>query len=65
MEALIFQTKIIWSNIIQSLKYLRPTTPGCKDIGIKRLAFVAKTQLFHVMEYFWQRKEATDRQYTE
>ena len=40
---LIFQTKIIWCNKIHSMKYLRSTSLGCKDIGIKILQFVAKT----------------------
>ena len=31
-------------NIIQSLKYLRSTTLGCKDIGIRKSEFVPKTQ---------------------
>ena len=34
-KPLIFQTYNIWSNIIQSLKYLRSTIFGCKDIGIR------------------------------
>jgi len=42
---LIFQTKIIWCNIIQSLKYLRSSTLGCRDIGIRKSEFVLKTQL--------------------
>ena len=45
-EPLIFQTYIIWSNSIHSLKYLRYTTLGCKcnDIKIRKSEFVAKTQ---------------------
>ena len=31
---MIFQTQILWSNIIHSLIYLRSATLGCKDIGI-------------------------------
>ena len=27
-----------------SLKYLRPTTLDCNDIGVRQLEFVAKTQ---------------------
>ena len=42
--SLIFQTQIISSNIIHSLKYLRSTTISCKDIGIRKSEFVAKTQ---------------------
>ena len=41
---LIFQTYIIWSNGIFSLKYLRSTTLGCKDIRIRKFEFVTKTQ---------------------
>ena len=42
---LIFQTKIIWCKRIHSLKYLRSTTLGCRDIGIYRKSeFVTKTQ---------------------
>ena len=43
-----FQTSIIWYNNIHSLKYLRSTTVGCKDIRIIKSEFVAKTQfLWH------------------
>ena len=31
---MIFQTWIIWSERIQSLKYFRPTALGCRDIEI-------------------------------
>ena len=39
-----FQTLIIWSNIIYSLEYLRSTTLGCKDKGIRKSEFVVQTQ---------------------
>ena len=41
---LLFQTKIIWSNRIPWLKYIRSTKLGCQDIGIKKSEFVTKTQ---------------------
>ena len=41
-----FQTLIIWSNILYSLKYLRSTTLGCKDIRIK-------TQFLYVNNSFF------------
>ena len=41
---LIFQTKIIWCNRIHSLKYIRYTTLGCRNIGIRKSEFVSKTQ---------------------
>ena len=45
---LIFQTYIIRSNRIHSLKYLRSTTLESKDIGFRKAEFVAKTQfLWH------------------
>ena len=44
-KPLIFQTQIIWSNRIHSLKYLRSATFGSKDIVIRKSEFVAKTQL--------------------
>ena len=44
-KPLIFQTMIIWSNTIHSLKYQRFTTLGCKDKGIRISEFVAKTQI--------------------
>jgi len=53
---LIFQTKIIWCNKIHSLKYLRSTTLGCRDIGIIKLEFVSKTQLLyrlHICDSDW------------
>ena len=37
----IFKTLNIWSNRIKSLKYLRL---GCKDVGIRKSDFVAKTE---------------------
>ena len=43
-KPLIFQTQIIWSNRIHSLKYVRSATFGSKDIVIKKSEFVAKTQ---------------------
>ena len=43
-KLLIFQTQIIWFNRIHSLKYLRSTTFGSKDIVIMKSEFVAKTQ---------------------
>ena len=42
---LIFQTKIIWCNKIHRLKYLKSTTFGCRDIGIRKSEFVSMTQL--------------------
>ena len=35
-KPLIFQTSIIWSTKIQTLKFLRSTTLGCRDIGIRK-----------------------------
>ena len=43
-KPLIFQTYIIWSNHIHSLKYTMSTTFGWKDIAIRKFEFVAKTQ---------------------
>ena len=45
---LIFQTLIIWSHRILSLKYLRSKTQGCKDIGFRTSEFVAKTRFLSV-----------------
>ena len=50
-KLLIFQTSIIWSNRINSLKYLRSTTLGCQDIGIRIIEFVAKTQFLCVIGF--------------
>ena len=47
---LIFQIKIIWSNIIHSLKYLRSTTLGCEDIWNRKSELVAKTQFISKMQ---------------
>ena len=41
---MIFQILIIWFVRIHSLKYLRSTTLGCRDKGIKKFEFVAMTQ---------------------
>ena len=43
-KSLIFQTQIIWSNRINSLKYLRSTTFGSKDKVIRKSEFVAKNR---------------------
>ena len=43
-KPLIFQTQIILSKKIYSLKFLRSMTLGCKYIGIIKSEFVAKTQ---------------------
>ena len=43
-KPLIFQTQIIWSNRIHSLKYLRSATFVSKDIVIRKSEYVAKTQ---------------------
>ena len=43
-KPLIFKTKNIWSNRIQSLKFKRSTTSGCRAIGIVKSKSVAKTQ---------------------
>ena len=42
---LIFQTWIIWSNIIHSLRYVRSTTLDYKDIGIRKSEFVGKNSV--------------------
>jgi len=47
---LIFQTKIILCNRIHSLKYLRSTTLGCRDIRIRKSEFVSKTQFLWVLK---------------
>jgi len=43
-KPLIFQTQIILSNRIHSLKYLRSATFGSKDTVTRKSEFVAKTQ---------------------
>ena len=44
-KSLIFQTYIIWSNRIHSLKYRRSiTTLESEDIGFRKAEFVAKIQ---------------------
>ena len=45
-KPLIFQTYIIRSNIIHSLKYQRFTTFGCKDIEIRKSEFATKSYFF-------------------
>ena len=45
-KPLIFQTLIIWSSRIHSLKYQRSTTFGSKDIVIRKSEFVTKTNSF-------------------
>ena len=45
-KPLIFQTYIIWSNGINSLKYLRSVTSSSKDKGIRKSEIEAKTKYF-------------------
>ena len=47
-KPLIFQTQIICSNRIYSLKYLRSATFGSKDIVIIKSEYVAKTQFLSI-----------------
>ena len=47
-EPYIFQTEIIRSDRIHSLKYLRSMSMGCKDIRIRKSEIVAKTQFLWV-----------------
>ena len=47
-----FQTLIIWFNRIHSLKYLRSTTFGSKDIVIRKSEFVSKTQFLYLRNDF-------------
>ena len=53
-KPLIFQTQIIWSNRIHSLKYLRSATFGSKDIEIRKSKFVAKTQFLLTFVYLFK-----------
>ena len=48
---LIFQTINYGRSNSQSLKYQRFTPSGCKDIGIRKCKFVAKTQ------FLWEKIE--------
>ena len=52
-KPLIFQTQIIWSNRIHSLKYLRYATFGSKEIVIGKSEFVAKTQFLYFIFPLW------------
>ena len=46
-----FQTLIVWSNRIYSLKYVKFMTLGFKDIVIRQSEFVAKTQFLCLSFY--------------
>ena len=60
---LIFQTRNSFKSDNKSLKYLRSSTLSCKDIGIWKSEFVAKTQFlytfftiqkqFHTWAFSW------------
>ena len=56
-KPLIFQTWIIWSNRIQSLKYLRSKTLSCKDIEIRKFEFVVKTEFLCTLIEIWTLKQ--------
>ena len=58
-KPLIFQTQIIWSNRINSLKYLRSATFGSKDIVIRKSEFVEESIPFpsyHMVYRKFQKK---------
>ena len=44
LEKMVLCPNLMNLNRIQSLKYLRSTTFGCRDIGIRKSEFVSKTQ---------------------
>ena len=46
---MIFQTYIIFSDSIHSLKNQKSTTLGCNDIEIRKSEFVAKTQFLLII----------------
>ena len=52
-KLLIFPTWIILSISINSLKYLRSTTLGYKDIEIRKSEIVAKTQFLYCKYNIW------------
>ena len=66
-KSLIFQTCIIWSNRIHSLKYLRSTTLESEDIGFRKAEFVAKTQFllqkFNVLKITFCNSEHMQKSY--
>ena len=47
-----FKLRVMWSARIQSLKIQRSMTFGCKDIGVRKSEFVAKTQFLYRMTVF-------------
>ena len=53
---LIFQTKIIWCNRIHSLKFLRSTTLGCKDIRKRNLSLWQRINYFETHTSLWNRE---------
>ena len=57
-KPLIFQTYIIWSSRIHSLKYLRSTALGWKHISIRKPEFVAKTQILYMINNNINQKHA-------
>ena len=60
-KPLIFQTQILLSISINSLKYLRSTALGYKDIEIRKSECVAKTQLLY--SEFQRTPKCTKREY--
>ena len=50
-KPLIFQTYTIWSYRIYTLKDLNSKTCGCKDIGMRKSEFVAKTQFLFICKF--------------
>ena len=51
-KSLIFQTYIIWSNRIYSLKYQRSMALKSKNIGFRKAEFVVMTQFFCYFTFF-------------
>ena len=51
-KPLIFKTKIIWSRIILSLKYVRSTPSGCNDMGVRKSEVKGKNQFLYTLKPF-------------
>ena len=49
---LIYDTETIWFNRIHSLKYQRPATLGCRDIGIAKIKFSTRRTQFNLIWNF-------------
>ena len=65
LKHLVFKILTKWPNNIYILKYLRSSTTGCKDLGIRKLWFVINAHLFGNKEFMVNNENIASRPFTD